>query len=221
MHFNRTFRPRTSVRGFSLIELMVVVAIMALLATLTLWGMRYAQIKAKRDKTTGFHRSIISSLENYHSEFNEYPEPRADKTSDFGGKEYQISGALMLYQALSGDGDNEIRLANSSGRPSNGRVDDNELDSIKMHDMPRDLWKDIGEGYIVIDGFGHPFQYTKFKTGSGGSHAATGETVRASAVAVNNTFDLWSYAEDDQHTMETGVDAKKDVKTSARWIKNW
>jgi len=208
--------------GFSLIELMVVVAIMALLATLTLMGMGYAQRKAKRDKTSTFHRGIISGLTNYYNDWHDYPEPKGDKMGEFGGKSYHISGALMLYQALSGDGDDEIKLASGKGKTmSNGKLEDNELDNIKLTDMPRDMWVSSGEGYVLVDGFGRPFQYERFVTSSGGSHAAPGQRVEANTKTVNGTYDLWSYGEDEEHTEDTDLSAKRDVSISAKWIKNW
>ena len=201
-------------------ELMVVVAIMALLATLTLMGFRYAQITAMRNRSTAFLKGIASGLENYHSEFGEYP--RAKKTaltSDFGSKSYTVGGALMLYQALSGDGDSEIEIANGSLGASDGRVEGQEVNHVMMKEMPNELWKRDTSGYIVVDGFSHPFQYqapnpeNKAQYGKG--------TTKVENETINTTYDLWSFGEDDQHTNQVTMDIKQSELSTSKWIKNW
>lgn len=56
-------------------------------------------------------------------------------------------------------------------------------------------------GYILVDGFGHPFQYS---TGN--------------MDTVNTTYDLWSFAQDEP------IKATRTAKQSpeaGHWIKNW
>lgn len=201
-------------------ELMVVVAIMALLATLTLMGFRYAQITAMRNRSTAFLKGISSGLENYHSEFGEYP--RAKKTamtSEFGTKTYNVGGALMLYQALSGDGDSDIEVANSTLGASNGRIEGQEVNHVMMKEMPNELWRRDTTGYIVVDGFSHPFQYQAPNPNAKVQHgaAATGKGIDT----INATYDLWSFGEDDQHTNQVTMDMKQSEAATSKWIKNW
>ncbi|MDB6119498.1 MAG: Prepilin-type N-terminal cleavage/methylation protein [Verrucomicrobiaceae bacterium] len=201
-------------------ELMVVVAIMALLATLTLMGFRYAQITAMRNRSTAFLKGISSGLENYHSEFGEYPRPKKTAiTSDFGSKTYNVGGALMLYQALSGDGDSEIEIASASLGASNGRVEGQEVNHMMMKEMPNELWKRDTSGYIVVDGFSHPFQYQAPNPENKVQHGTA--TQKAESETINATYDLWSFGEDDQHTNQVTMDVKQNEATSGKWIKNW
>lgn len=204
---SRSAAIRHSHQGFTLMELLVVIAILALLASLTIGAFSYAQKAAARNRTSATQAAMVSGLERYHAEFGEYPEPATpDATEDIGGKNWTIGGAAMLYQALSGDGTTMIKLANNPNRDSNGEIDDTESANVMMSDMPKDVWKRVGPNYFMVDGFGHPFQYTK-----GG----------ANTDAVNPTYDLWSYGDDEQNYTEDSKAAKLDPKNSAKWITNW
>jgi len=201
-------------------ELMVVIAIMALLATLTLMGFRFAQITAMRNRSTAFLKGISSGLENYHHEFGEYPRAKkASQTSEFGTKSYNVGGALMLYQALSGDGDSDIDIASGSLGASNGRVEGPEINRVMFKEMPVEMSRRDTTGYILVDGFGHPFQYQAPNPANKTSYGIASTTV--SNETVNTTYDLWSYGEDDQHTNQSSLEAKKSESISAKWIKNW
>jgi hypothetical protein len=163
-------------------------------------------IPASRSKTGSFKTAIISSLEDYHSKFGEYPKPVTNGTrSKFGEHAYEVDAALMLYQVLSGDGNDHILTAIKGKRPSDGKIDDDEMASIMLHDMPRDMWKKTSDGYLLVDGYNRPFQYEAFVAGSTNT--------------VNNTYDLWSFG--DQPPIKPTNAEKQDPKTSAKWIKNW
>lgn len=200
--------PRTIRRlhaGFSLMELLVVISIIALLASMTMGAFSYVQKAAMRNRTTAMHRAIISGLENYHSEFGEYPEPTGGGGMEtFHGRSYDTSGARMLYQALSGDGANMIKLASGGGRGSDGKWDADE--KMLLTDMPKEMYTVAGSNRnMLLDGFSHPFQYTK-----GGTEQA-----------LNPTFDLWSYGEDEVNVKAADKGTKQSAKATAKWIKNF
>ena len=206
--------------GFTLMELMVVIAIMALLATLTLMGFRYAQVTAMRNRSTAFLKAVSSGLENYHSDFGEYPRPKKPaQTSTFGSKTYTVGGALMLYQALSGDGDTELEIANSRLGASNGKVEGIEVSHVELKEMPTELWKHDTSGYLLVDGFGHPFQYMAPNPNTKSQYGST--TIKTNSETVNPTYDLWSFGEDDQHTTQITLEARKSEALSGKWVKNW
>ncbi len=205
--------------AFTLIELLVVIAIMALLASLTMMGFSSASVNASRNRTAAFHRAIMSGLENYKSENGEFPEPRsAGKRTNFGNNQYEIGGSLMLYQALSGDGDDEIKSANGRSSASDGVVEtDAEIAAIMLKEMPREMSQKTSTGeWLLMDGFGHPFQYTYPQRS--GKNAGQGAP---STNTINTTYDLWSYAEDDKNTTETSLTSKQETNISGKWIKNW
>ena len=215
---NTVMKTRSSARrlaqrlegAFTLIELLVVIAIIALLAALTLGGFQYAQQAAGRNKTTASLAAIKSGLEQYKEKFGEYPAPTDDAKADkgtFGGVEVNRGGGGMLYQALTGDGNNFIKLSAASSTVSDGKVEPDEIpNSINSNLPPQMIMKATsGTDRYLIDGFGRPIQYTK-----GGE-----------ADAVNPTYDIWSYGHMDRGTVTADLNTKKDATKTATWIKNW
>ncbi|MBX7211309.1 MAG: prepilin-type N-terminal cleavage/methylation domain-containing protein [Verrucomicrobiaceae bacterium] len=197
--------PKRRAAAFSLMEVLVVISIIALLASMTMGAFSYAQRSAMRNRTTAMHRGIISGLENYHSEYGEYPTPASDGvTEKFGTKTYETGGAMMLYQALSGDGTDKLRLAGGGGSSSDNKWTEGE--KMMLSEMPKEFYtRGNSNVYMLLDAFGHPFQYTK------------GGTMNA----VNPSYDLWSYGEDDMNTKSTDKTSKLTPKVSAKWIKNF
>ena len=200
--------------AFTLIELLVVIAIIALLAALTLGGFQYAQQAAGRNKTTASLAAIKSGLEQYKEKFGEYPAPSSDAESDkntFGGITMNRGRGTMLYQALTGDGNNFIELAGAAATESNGKIETDELANSVNSSLPPQMifasGKKPGESgqRVLIDGFGRPFQYTK-----GGT-----------AQAVNPTYDIWSYGHIESGQVKEDLAAKKSATETATWIKNW
>ncbi|WP_038171837.1 prepilin-type N-terminal cleavage/methylation domain-containing protein [Verrucomicrobium sp. BvORR106] len=201
--------------AFTLIELLVVIAIIALLAALTLGGFQYAQQAAGRNKTTASLAAIKSGLEQYKEKFGEYPAVPDDLGSDsgtYGGVDVKRGGAAMLYQALSGDGNNYIKLNGAAAALSDGEVSAEEIPNSINSNLPPQMIFASGvkkgtDGLrFLIDGFGRPFQYTK-----GGDPNA-----------INPTYDIWSYGHLDSGTKpKDDLNAKKSATETATWIKNW
>ncbi|MEN3939822.1 hypothetical protein WJU23_00890 [Prosthecobacter sp. SYSU 5D2] len=160
-----------------------------------------------------------SALEGYHNEFGAYPTPKNPQdTITIDGKSYLVGAATMLYQALSGDGSDNILNApgsRSAGQASsNGKLESEEVTNVRLVDMPREMWMERDGRYFMVDGFGRPFQYVQAEPPVGGSSPRT----------INSTHDLWSYGEDDVNITARSVDTLppgpiKDA--SQKWIKNW
>jgi prepilin-type N-terminal cleavage/methylation domain-containing protein len=213
--------------GFTLIEVLVVITIIAALFALVLGAYSYAQNASKRSATRVRINTIASALENYRQDNGEYPEPaNPGGTIDILKLTYEVSGAKMLYQALSGDGDTEINIkSGAEGRESNGNLEQEESEHVVMKDMPRNMWTKMGEEYFMIDGWGRPLQYTKAVDVDPNATAAGGAGAQApDPVTINGTFDLWSYGQDTENTtaksveIETNAELKKD---SLQWVTNW
>ena len=120
MKIQRPTHHRKLHHGFTLMELMTVVAIIAVLASLTIVGFKSAQVSASRNRTATFHAAIKSGLEQYFSDNGEYPTPKDTAGVDtFQGRRVIAGPSKMLYQALSGDGDSESVLGSPKLGPSN------------------------------------------------------------------------------------------------------
>jgi prepilin-type N-terminal cleavage/methylation domain-containing protein len=191
--------------GFTLIELLVVIAIIAILAALTMGTFSMVQQISARNRTTTMLTAIAGTLEQYKEKFGEYPEAaNPAKMGTGSAASWRIGGALMLYQAITGDGNSELKLASgASATASDGKVDSDEISNSIKGDLPKTMVLKTDAGYIIIDGFGRPFQYEK-----GGA-----------ADAVNTTYDVWSYAQ--KESSDRTLATKKDEVATAVWIKNW
>jgi prepilin-type N-terminal cleavage/methylation domain-containing protein len=210
---------KTTRSGFTVVELLIVITIIALLFALTVGGFTYAQRAAAGSRTTVAMNAMKSALERYRNEFGEYPEPQNPGDSiAIVDKTYEVGAAAMLYQALSGDGYDNILIAQgapSSGQAnSNGSLEAEESKNVMLTDMPKEMWIERDGRYFMADGFGKPFQYVKAEPATGNEAVKT----------INSTYDIWSYGEDDVNITARSVDTLtpgpvKDA--SQKWIKNW
>ncbi|MFO1483690.1 MAG: prepilin-type N-terminal cleavage/methylation domain-containing protein [Verrucomicrobiaceae bacterium] len=195
--------------GFTLLELIVVIAIIALLAVLVIRS-GGEPTGSKRRVTATTMDAIRSGLERYYTEFGEYPEPvNPDETIEImPGKVYRVGGAKCLYQALRGDGFDAIKQDQGKGPPqSDGQIGADEISFAIIKEMPEGAWRKMGAHYFLVDAFGRPFQYIKADTEKKNT--------------INSTYDLWSFADDDKHTLARSKDTESKPGLDAKWIKNW
>lgn len=193
--------------GFTLLQTVIVVAIIALLAALVIHGS--SPRLGKRRATEAAMSAIDFALECYHEKYGEYPEPtNPDETVEvMPGKVYRIGAAKCLYQALTGEGSDAIRGADEDAKPSDGDWDDKDLARLLTNDTLPTLRRKIGNHYLLVDGFGRPFQYLK----------ADPEKKNT----LNATYELWSYGDDETNLRATSKDTEADPALGAKWIKNW
>lgn len=225
------FAIHSRARAFTLVEMLIVVTIISLLAALTMGGYTYAMRSSKRRTTIGTFEAIKLALERYNAEFGEYPQPTgSNQMVQFppGLATYDTSGAACLYQALTGDGFDQIKgvtssgsAAGGSGGSSDGKVEGTaEIKNKMFAEIPQTIFTRKNSTYILIDGFGHPFQYLKAAAPTATTGAGSGGTT-PTPTTVNSTYDLWSYSEDEVNTTKSSIGSLTDSKISAGWIKNW
>lgn len=93
--------------GFTLIEMLTVVAIIALLISIMLPSLAKARDQARRAKVLALLDSIGKALEMFNNDFHHYPDSRVRRDPiDWGGwhdfPDKQLSGAHWLARALYG-----------------------------------------------------------------------------------------------------------------------
>ena len=72
-----------SKHAFTLIELLIVVAIIAILAAIAVPNFLEAQVRSKVSRTQSDIRTMAVAVESYHVDFNQYPLPVAVMNTDF------------------------------------------------------------------------------------------------------------------------------------------
>ncbi len=223
------FKSSSRKRGFTLVEMLIVITIIAMLAALTMGGYTYAMRSSKRRTTTGTFEAIKLALERYNTEFAEFPAPvGSNQMVQFppGTTAYDVSGAACLYQALTGDGYDQINGVTSTGAggaagTSDGKTEGaGELKNKLFVEVPQTIFTRKGSTYVLIDAFGHPFQYIKAAV-QAAAPAGGGAATPVTATTVNSTYDLWSYSEDETNTVKKSIDSLKEPAVALKWIKNW
>jgi prepilin-type N-terminal cleavage/methylation domain-containing protein len=202
-----------SLRGFTLLELLVVIALIAALAGLVLASAGGIMKKIKRDQIRNFMAEIDGGLEDYRVDNAIYPmnPPRSGGGGGggSGGGDVAIQGSTVLYKHLSGDFDTD------------GKVDENETVYVER----LDYWSNserpdrpapetrrsvpFGDSYAVVDPLGSPVRYLAAPLGTTEEHRKEREKIKQK----NPTFDLWSIA---------GANPDSpDFSDESTWITNW
>lgn len=180
--------------AFTLIELLIVMAIIIVLAGLILATSNYVQKKGYRSRAEAEIAAISAALENYKADNGVYPSAAdtnallPNKMGDPTASEYQ-KASLALYKLISGDADNDAnRIPESKSFFS---FQPNQLSP------PSQTLAVV----FIRDPFGNSYGYS---------------TVKASAPSgsdgYNPTFDLWSTA---------GATDSSNTPDQSQWIKNW
>jgi len=81
--------------GFTLIEILVAISILLLLTTLLAMGLKGIGQKAKIKASRALIEQVKVALENYHSEFRDYPPDGYDEEPAWGAASYNNEGILL------------------------------------------------------------------------------------------------------------------------------
>ena len=185
---------RRSAGAFTIVELLIVMAIILVLAGLILATSSYVQKKGQRSRAEAEIAAISAALENYKADNGVYPSDGdtsallPNKMGDPGASEYQ-KASLALYKLISGDADNS--MDRSAETKAYFAFKPNQLSPTAQ---------DTKVSYIK-DPFGNPYGYSTAKA-----------SAPSGADGYNPTFDLWSTG---------GIIDANNPPNQSQWIKNW
>ena len=128
--------------GFTLMELMVVIAIILVLATMVISGVGWYKRKAAVGKTQVMMASIERALEEYSSDSGVYPAGDGNEGS-----------TADLYKVLYGDPDGDGK--SNSGETVYLSLLDPNLTGSKL------TVEKVGADYIIMDAWFEPFRYLR------------------------------------------------------------
>lgn len=195
--------------AFTLIELLTVIAIIAILMGLVISVAGMVQTKSSRDRASAEIAALSAAMESYKADNGIYPMGTASdalERSTGSPKAYAASASsykpasLELYKALSGD-----ENANFA------REGDERQNTVYFEFETK---KGMVEGAsnrnvtAIIDPWGDSYGYSTAYAAA--LQNATSSVPAATDVGYNPTFDLWSLAGD----KATGSNPEK-------WVKNW
>jgi prepilin-type N-terminal cleavage/methylation domain-containing protein len=187
-------------RAFTLIELIVVIAIIVVLAGLILSTMGYVQKKGARARAETEIAAMSAALESYKADNGIYPRDSQtdllNSTND-GNPAHYSTACRYMYGEVTGDRD--FDGATDSGSKSYFTLKPASLLRADMSQPPSSSNQVTG----IRDPFGNSYGYSTMMAASG-----TG--------GYNPTFDLWSTSGLTTNPPGTGTDT-----ITPQWIKNW
>ncbi len=186
-------------RGFSLIELMVVVGIMVVLAGLLIGSLPGIQTRVNRGKVEAFIAELESGLSRYQIDNGSYPQNPPTGTSADARDTSGIEGARVLYRHLSGDWEQTGSAVDDKNKDEKIYVNKLDYEGNKNSKEPRAI--SIGGEFMVVDSYGNPIRYL----------AQPPNIPENERKTYNPTYDIWSIADADP--------IEEDEQ--ARHITNW
>ena len=204
--------------AFTLIEMLTVMAVIAILASLIVSVQAFAQRKAATSRAEGEIRTMMAACESYKGDFGSYPRDTTGATSKTDNLDPRMEGnpakyldaCLVLYRAISGDAEDK-----PDGKPeTKGYFEFN----------PNQLSKNSsGEIRFIQDPFGNSYGYS---TAGAKMEDDYREDLQKDPKKARTTtpkgfspnFDLWSTGGVINKTAKDAAGLDSDRK---RWVKNW
>ena len=188
-------------RGFTLVELLTVIAVIAILAAMILGVSSYVQNKAATSRAQGEIGAMSAACEAYKADNAVYPRDtntdKLDAKTAYDPAKY-TTASLALYKALSGDANLNTNRTVASGQKSYFTFKSNML-------LPSGGTSAVTS---LVDPFGSSYGYS---TAYDADLQAT-PPINPPTHGYNPTFDLWSTA---------GTTSATTSANHAKWVKNW
>jgi len=211
-------------RAFTLIELLTVVAIIGVLASLVLMTSGFIQKKAAASRSENEIQALSTGAERYKTDNAIYPRDKAvpgqtgtsTDTLDarkIGNPASYKAQSLILYKALSGD-------TNADGVVSVSDAPGSTVPPTQYYEFPPQvLYRTNNKQRIsasnavqfIQDPFGYSYGYSTIQAAKLEANDPAAQTF-----GYNPTFDLWST---NANTINPAPGTATDA--TVRWIKNW
>ena len=212
----------SSKSAFTLIEMLTVMAVIAILASLIVGIQAFAQKKAALTRASGEMQTMATACQAYKADEGGFPRDIKGENSDTDALDPRVDGdptnlkyqkaSLYLYKKLTGD-------ENATGKKGDGKS--------YCEFIPSQLQKDAsGAVKFIRDPFGNSYGYSTAGATMEETYRQNLEknpaTERPSGTELkgfNPTFDIWStggVVSKTGGTGGTGLNAERK-----RWVKNW
>ena len=211
--------PAQFLRAFTLIEMLVVMAVIAVLAAILLNLNGLVQSKAARTRALGEIYTLSSGCESYKADNGSYPQdkdktdlldPRVKGDPNDSSKPTYKDSSLYLYEQLSGD-------LNDNGRNEPNAATPEPKGYLTDFFTPQRLGGDPTSVKFIKDPYGNSYGYSTMGAAAEQTYRTDvskdpATAKRQTGKGYNPTFDLWSTA---------GKTSLSDPTTSNVWVKNW
>jgi prepilin-type N-terminal cleavage/methylation domain-containing protein len=185
--------------GFTIVELLIVIAMILILAGLLLAASGYVQTKAKRSRAEAEIAAISAALENYKADFGIYPIDSANGTTNTLDARMMCNPTAVQYTAASAFLYRQLSGDPAGTRTPTGRSYFSFRPNVLL---PKDQSQAVS---AIADPFGYSYGYS------------TANQANPSK-GYNSTFDLWSTA----GTGTGSTPAHSPAPTPQdQWVKNW
>lgn len=124
--------------GFTLLELLIVIALIMILATLTIGGFSWVKKHSANEKTRVLIASISNALEDYLTDGNALPEGNGDASS-----------SSAVYEVLYGDSTHQSSDEATAYLPSLNPDLTGKQKNVKAS----------GSSYVIVDAWNNPLHY--------------------------------------------------------------
>jgi len=214
---------RSSELAFTLVEMLTVMAIIAILTGLVIATSGFVQNKAARERALGEIHEVSAGCESYKTDFGGYPQNDATDSLDprihgnpVSGKDYK-DASRMLYSAMSGDYEPENAPDGKPEKKAYIQFLPNRLNTLK------DATGNVLTVQYLQDPFGNSYGYS---TAGLKQEIDYREKLKADPTAprptdkkagYNSTFDMWSTA---GLVIPAGAPASSST-ISNKWVRNW